>query len=84
MSQDIAQSTAGEIPGRFGPYGGRYVPETLIPALDELTEAWAEARGLAVQGHWTGEALEARFGFGAVGRRPVPAFAGLVELVVPG
>ena len=22
--------------GRFGPYGGRYVPETLIPALDEL------------------------------------------------
>jgi len=29
---------------RFGPYGGRYVPETLIPALDELTAAWAEAR----------------------------------------
>src|SRR5512143_2333319 len=30
---------------RFGPYGGRYVPETLIAALDELTAAWAEARG---------------------------------------
>jgi tryptophan synthase beta chain len=29
---------------RFGPYGGRYVPETLVAALDELTEAWAEAR----------------------------------------
>jgi tryptophan synthase, beta subunit len=29
---------------RFGPYGGRYVPETLIPALDELTAAWAQAR----------------------------------------
>ena len=29
--------------GRFGPYGGRYVPETLIPALDELTQAYAEA-----------------------------------------
>src|SRR5690349_16362849 len=29
---------------RFGPYGGRYVPETLIPALDELTAAWQEAR----------------------------------------
>jgi tryptophan synthase beta chain len=29
---------------RFGPYGGRYVPETLIAALDELTEAWSEAR----------------------------------------
>jgi tryptophan synthase beta chain len=29
---------------RFGPYGGRYVPETLIGALDELTEAWVGAR----------------------------------------
>jgi tryptophan synthase beta chain len=29
---------------RFGPYGGRYVPETLIAALDELTAAWEEAR----------------------------------------
>jgi tryptophan synthase beta chain len=29
---------------RFGPYGGRYVPETLIPALDELAAAWQEAR----------------------------------------
>jgi tryptophan synthase beta chain len=29
---------------RFGPYGGRYVPETLVPALDELSAAWAAAR----------------------------------------
>ena len=29
---------------RFGPYGGRYVPETLISALDQLSAAWAEAR----------------------------------------
>jgi tryptophan synthase beta chain len=29
---------------RFGPYGGRYVPETLIAALDELAEAWDEVR----------------------------------------
>ena len=28
----------------FGPFGGRYVPETLIPALDELTAAYEEAR----------------------------------------
>jgi len=28
---------------RFGPYGGRYVPETLIPALEELEDAYAEA-----------------------------------------
>jgi tryptophan synthase beta chain len=27
----------------FGTYGGRYVPETLIPALDELERAWREA-----------------------------------------
>jgi tryptophan synthase beta chain len=29
---------------RFGPYGGRFVPEALIAALDELSAAWAEAR----------------------------------------
>ena len=28
---------------RFGAFGGRYVPETLIPALDELEDAYAEA-----------------------------------------
>jgi tryptophan synthase beta chain len=33
-----------ESPGRFGPYGGRYVPETLIPALDQLELAWSDAR----------------------------------------
>ncbi|WP_456411898.1 tryptophan synthase subunit beta [Oceanithermus sp.] len=31
--------------GRFGPYGGRYVPETLIPALEELEHAWNGLRG---------------------------------------
>jgi tryptophan synthase beta chain len=29
---------------RFGPYGGQYVPETLMPALAELEAAWIEAR----------------------------------------
>jgi tryptophan synthase beta chain len=29
---------------RFGVYGGRYVPETLIPALDELSEAFDAAQ----------------------------------------
>jgi tryptophan synthase beta chain len=28
----------------YGEYGGRYVPETLIPALDELEHGWAEAQ----------------------------------------
>jgi len=46
LSPDIAgpDGTEAEAPGRFGPYGGRYVPETLVPALDELEQAWAEAR----------------------------------------
>jgi tryptophan synthase beta chain len=29
---------------RFGPYGGQYVPETLMPALAELEGAWVGAR----------------------------------------
>jgi len=29
---------------RFGAYGGQYVPETLMPALAELEQAWIEAR----------------------------------------
>ena len=39
-------ATAPALPdqrGRFGAYGGRYVPEVLIPALEELDRAW---RGL--------------------------------------
>jgi tryptophan synthase beta chain len=28
---------------RFGPYGGQYVPETLMPALAELEAAWLDA-----------------------------------------
>ncbi|WP_420634221.1 tryptophan synthase subunit beta [Candidatus Palauibacter sp.] len=31
--------------GWFGDFGGQFVPETLIPALDELTAAWADACG---------------------------------------
>ena len=30
--------------GRFGPFGGRFVAETLVPALEELARAYAEAR----------------------------------------
>jgi tryptophan synthase beta chain len=38
----LAKLLAGKIPdehGRFGRYGGRYIPETLVPAFDRLTEA---------------------------------------------
>ena len=31
-------------PGRFGAYGGRYVPETLVAALEELEHEYAKAR----------------------------------------
>jgi tryptophan synthase beta chain len=37
--------------GFYGPYGGRFVPETLIPALDELQSGWSEA--LADSRFWT-------------------------------
>jgi len=30
--------------GRFGPFGGRFVPETLMPALEELEQAYESAR----------------------------------------
>ncbi len=43
MSQASAQSLP-DASGRFGRYGGRYVPETLIPALDEITAAYALAK----------------------------------------
>lgn len=39
--------------GRFGAFGGRYVPETLIPALDELEQLFTAA--------WREEAFQAEF-----------------------
>ena len=40
----IEQPVVPDARGRFGSYGGRYVPEVLIPALDELDTAWRELR----------------------------------------
>jgi len=40
-----ARPAGGSAAGRFGPYGGRYVPETLIAALDELAAVYDEAAG---------------------------------------
>jgi tryptophan synthase beta chain len=37
-------TTVPDARGRFGTYGGRYVPEVLIPALDELADAWSSLR----------------------------------------
>src|SRR5204863_8083139 len=40
MTQTMTQTMTQD---RFGTFGGRYVPETLIPALDELELAYDEA-----------------------------------------
>ena len=56
---DAALLSAESVAGRFGPYGGRYVPETLVAALDDLTALydtvraepafWAELDGLLAE-----------------------------------
>src|SRR5690625_571519 len=47
MSSDVMKSdTIPVVPdsrGYFGKFGGRFVPEILIPALEELESAWREA-----------------------------------------
>src|SRR6202034_2114646 len=45
MASIIVQANPSETrAGRFGVYGGRYVPETLVAALDELEHAYEEAK----------------------------------------
>ncbi len=40
VKQTVASHSQPDERGFFGEYGGRFVPETLIPAIDELTEAF--------------------------------------------
>ncbi|MCE2882206.1 MAG: tryptophan synthase subunit beta [Planctomycetaceae bacterium] len=40
----IDHTSVPDAMGRFGPFGGRYVPETLLAALEELDAAYREAR----------------------------------------
>jgi tryptophan synthase beta chain len=40
----IEATTLPDERGKFGPYGGQFVPETLMPALDELIRVYDEAR----------------------------------------
>jgi len=40
----MTQDTYPDARGRFGEFGGRFVPETVMGALDELVEAWDAAR----------------------------------------
>jgi tryptophan synthase beta chain len=62
--------------GLYGPYGGRYVPETLIPALDELQRGWSEA---AADLHFREELDELGRSYGG---RPTPLT--LAERFAPG
>ena len=39
----MSSAAVPNVPGRYGVFGGRYVSETLIPSLDELTAAWEAA-----------------------------------------
>lgn len=40
----IQAATVPDERGKFGPYGGQFVPETLMPALDELIRVYDEVR----------------------------------------
>ncbi|MGA7860745.1 MAG: tryptophan synthase subunit beta [Thermoplasmata archaeon] len=56
------------MPRRFGAYGGAYVPETLVPALQELETAWLTSRRdpefKAELSHWSR----------SLGGRPTPLY----------
>jgi tryptophan synthase beta chain len=54
--------------GRFGRFGGRYVPETLVPAVEELAAAWDVLR--ADESFWKELALER----GTYVGRPTPLY----------
>jgi|SRR5215218_109988 len=55
MSTPNAGAQPGEREREFGPYGGRFVPETLIPALDDLEREWiAATQDPAYQGELAG------------------------------
>ena len=44
MPSQSAKRAVALSSGRFGPYGGRYVPETLVAAIEELEKAYVAAR----------------------------------------
>lgn len=44
LRESIMSVLVPDLSGRFGPYGGRYVPETLMAALHQLTECYDAAR----------------------------------------
>ncbi len=70
-SRSVAPDSAGPVSlsdGFFGEYGGAYVPETVIPALDELARAFDEAQSDAAFQVELGELLRTYVG------RPTPLY----------
>ena len=57
MAEDNQEQDGGEVPlpdeqGFYGQYGGRYVPEMLVPALEELEAAylhWKDEDGFVAE-----------------------------------
>jgi len=71
MARSHVSSSAQKLPdaaGHFGIYGGRYVAETLMPAILELERAWARLRGDATF------KKELRYWLGAYAGRPTPLY----------
>ena len=44
LNSSLPNSHSANEPGRFGVYGGRYVPETLMAALEELEREYERAK----------------------------------------
>jgi tryptophan synthase beta chain len=44
VETNLSQLHAQHLPAKFGPYGGQFVPEVLIPAVNELERAYREAQ----------------------------------------
>ena len=40
----MSEFRAYPVKGKFGKYGGRFIPETLIPAIEELDKSYAKFR----------------------------------------
>ncbi|HSM56674.1 MAG TPA: tryptophan synthase subunit beta [Candidatus Sulfomarinibacteraceae bacterium] len=53
-----SEETLPDAHGKFGPYGGQFVPETLMPALEELTTAYDEARNDPAFVEWFEQLLQ--------------------------
>ena len=66
--ENASKASPKTVPGRFGVYGGRYVPETLMAALEELEAAYAAAQADPAFQAWLDDLLQNYAG------RPTPLY----------